>query len=400
MEIKKIAVAGMGYVGLPLAVHLNKHFEVVGFDINEEKITQLKRNVDTSGEVSGEDLVNCSIKFTTDPSLLKDCQMVIACVPTPIDKHQQPDLTPLKSVSEIIGKNLSEHAIVVYESTVYPGVTEEICAPILEKFSGYTCGQEFKIGYSPERMNPGDKEHSVDKIVKIVSGMDDDSLNVIDYVYRKVTTTHRASSIKVAESAKVIENIQRDLNIALMNELSIIFSKLDINTKEVLAAAGTKWNFHNYHPGLVGGHCIGVDPYYLTYKAREIGYHPEVILAGRRTNDNMHKFYAEKIVKKLQKIGGKKVLVLGLTFKPDVADYRNSRVRYLIKELKSYGLTVYIYDPYLSKDIIESFGGIYFDPSSDNTFNLTVISTRHKKLLEMISQKKFNSECVLDLQEL
>src|SRR3989344_2144409 len=287
--VKTIALVGLGYVGLPLALALAKHFTVIGFDVNKKRIAELKENKDLSGEISSEQLSMVNISFTSEPSLLKTAEMIIVCVPTPIDEHNNPDLYCLESASEIIGKNLSPHTMVVYESTVYPGVTEEVCLPLLEKNSGLKCGKEFKVGYSPERINPGDKEHTIHKVTKIVSGMDEESLNIVDSVYSTVTKTHRASSIKVAEAAKVIENIQRDLNIALMNEFALIFDKMHINVKEVLEAAGTKWNFHKYSPGLVGGHCIGVDPYYLTYKAQELGYHPEVILAGRKINDNMHK---------------------------------------------------------------------------------------------------------------
>src|SRR3989338_1102181 len=386
MEIKKICVVGLGYVGLPLAVELSQHFEVIGMDNNSRRISELNQNHDASREVASEALRDCGIIFTSDPSRIREAEVVIACVPTPVDKNKKPDLFCLQSVSKTIGENLQKHAIVVYESTVYPGVTEEVCVPLLEQHSGLRCGAEFKVGYSPERMNPGDKEHAISKITKIVSGMDAETLSVVDYVYSKITTTHKASSIKVAEAAKVIENIQRDLNIALMNELTIIFDKMGIDVHAVIEAASTKWNFHRYYPGLVGGHCIGVDPYYLTYKAEEYGYHQDVILAGRRINDNMHKFFVEKIIKKLQKINGKKVLVMGLTFKPNVPDYRNSRVKYFIQELKEFGITVYAYDPYLGKDIIErEFEGIYLNPQEGlDGVDLAIIATKHHDFISFI----------------
>jgi len=362
MRNNTVAIVGLGYVGLPLAVALSKHFSVVGFDINKQRVSQLQEGNDASGEVSAAELTASTMKFSADPEVLKEASFIIICVPTPIDKHNKPDLFPLEASSKTVGENLSAGTIVVYESTVYPGLTEEVCVPILEKYSGLKCGIDFKVGYSPERINPGDKEHTIHRVTKIVSGMDAETLHAVDHVYGKVTKTHKASSIKVAEAAKVIENIQRDLNIALMNELAIICDKMGINVYEVLEAAGTKWNFHRYHPGLVGGHCIGIDPYYLTHKAQGLGYHPEVILAGRRINDEMHKFYAHKVLKRLQKVKGKSVLVLGLTFKPNVSDYRNSRVKHFIKELQDYHITVHAYDPYLSKEIVEKeFGCEYYD---------------------------------------
>ena len=355
--VKTIALVGLGYVGLPLALALAKHFTVIGFDVNKKRIAELKENKDLSGEISSEQLSMVNISFTSEPSLLKTAEMIIVCVPTPIDEHNNPDLYCLESASEIIGKNLSQHTIVVYESTVYPGVTEEVCLPLLEKNSGLKCGKEFKVGYSPERINPGDKEHTIHKVTKIVSGMDEESLNIVDSVYSTVTKTHRASSIKVAEAAKVIENIQRDLNIALMNEFALIFDKMHINVKEVLEAAGTKWNFHKYSPGLVGGHCIGVDPYYLTYKAQELGYHPEVILAGRKINDNMHKHVVDLVIRGLNEAGkvlkDSHVVVMGLSFKENVRDARNSRALEIIKELKSYGIRVFGCDPLLGPEIVE-----------------------------------------------
>jgi len=403
--IERIAVVGLGYVGLPLALELSKHYSILGFDVDEDKVNNLQQGIDLTGEVSLENLQNDGVTFSCDETKLKKADVVIVCVPTPIDDHKKPDLKYVKSASGVVGRNLKEGGIVVYESTVYPGVTEEVCVPILEKMSGLKFGEGFKVGYSPERMNPGDKEHSVNKIVKVVAGMDNESLEKIDSVYSKITKTHKASSIKVAEAAKVIENIQRDLNIALMNELAIIFDKMDIDVHSVLEAAGTKWNFHKYIPGLVGGHCIGVDPYYLTYKAEGMGYHPQVILAGRQINDNMHKFYFEKIMKRLarkEKNGERhSVLVLGLTFKPNVKDYRNSRVKHLIEELKGYNVDVSAYDPHLSKEVVEDyFGADFFDPrTAARNFDFTLMAVEHDSLNEMIDGGKLSGS-VVKLKEL
>ncbi len=397
MDHTSICVVGLGYVGLPLALSLNKHFSVVGFDVNATRITELQDNIDSSGEVSAERLSQSSIQFTTDATEIGSTNFIIICVPTPIDKHKKPDLKHLRSSSETVAKNLRPGSIIVYESTVYPGVTEEVCIPVIEEFSGMKCGVDFKVGYSPERINPGDGEKTIDKITKIISGSDAESTERVHQVYSKITETHKAPSIRVAEAAKVIENIQRDLNIALMNELAILFDKMDLNVNEVLEAAGTKWNFHSYYPGLVGGHCIGVDPYYLTYKAEEVGHHTDVILAGRRINDNMHKFYAHKIIKKLQKTGGRNVLLLGLTFKPNVSDYRNTRVKHLIEELQHYGITVSAYDPYLSRDIIENeFNAQYYDPSTEQSSDLSVLTVPHSKLTTMIEEGKFQHSILLN----
>ncbi|MGE4578575.1 MAG: nucleotide sugar dehydrogenase [Desulfuromonadales bacterium] len=352
----KIALVGLGYVGLPLAAAFGKVAEVIGFDISAKKITELKRGYDVTGELSSAELAATRIDYTLDPARLKEASFLIVTVPTPIDDYKKPDLRPVESAARTIGRNLAPGAIIVFESTVYPGVTEEICVPILEAESGLRCGVDFKVGYSPERINPGDKVHTVDKIIKVVSGQDDDTLDTVAGVYEMVVTAgvHRASSIKVAEAAKVIENTQRDLNIALMNELAIIFGKLGIPTLDVLAAAGTKWNFLKFTPGLVGGHCIGVDPYYLTYKAEAIGYHPEVILAGRRINDGMGKYVAENTVKKMIKAGkavkGARVLVLGLTFKENVPDIRNSKVIDIVRELQDYEIEVLVADPLADAD--------------------------------------------------
>ncbi len=347
----RIAVVGLGYVGLPLAAAFGKQVDVVGFDIHTEKVSQLKEGYDATGELTAEDLANTQIAYTTDPAELAKADFFIVTVPTPIDENNSPDLTPMEKASQTIGRNLKKGSIVVYESTVYPGVTEDICVPILEKESGLKCGTDFKVGYSPERINPGDKVHTVDKIIKVVSGQDAETLETVAKIYELVVTAgvHRASSIKVAEAAKVIENTQRDLNIALINELALIFNKLDIPTMDVLEAAGTKWNFLKFTPGLVGGHCIGVDPYYLTHKAEQIGYLPQVILAGRRINDGMGKYIAENTVKQMIRSGkvvkGARVLVLGLTFKEDVPDIRNTKVVDIVTELEDYGIEVLIHDP-------------------------------------------------------
>jgi UDP-N-acetyl-D-galactosamine dehydrogenase len=347
-----IAVVGLGYVGLPLAVEFGRKHPTIGFDLSTAKVDAYRRHVDPTGEVSTADLkAAAQLRVTTDPTALKDADFVIVAVPTPIDEAHQPDFRPLVGASESVGRNLKRGATIVYESTVYPGATEEVCIPVVEKHSGMKWKEDFFVGYSPERINPGDKEHTLTKIVKVVAGDTPETLERVARVYGSVVTAgvHRASSIKVAEAAKVIENTQRDLNIALMNELALIFHKLGIDTHEVLQAAGTKWNFLPFRPGLVGGHCIGVDPYYLTHKADMIGYHPQVILAGRRINDGMGKFVAEQTVKHMIRAGfsvkGAHVNVLGLTFKEDCPDLRNSRVIDIVRELESYGVTVHVHDP-------------------------------------------------------
>ncbi len=352
----KIAVVGLGYVGLPLAAAFGRQVAVLGFDISESKVAELKNGIDSTCELSSEDLASTRIEYTTDASLLKDASFIIVTVPTPLCENKRPDLSPLRASSTTIGRNLKPGSIIVYESTVYPGVTEEFCVPILEAESGLRCGRDFTVGYSPERINPGDKVHTVDKIIKVVSGQDAQTLETVAKVYEMIVTAgvHRASSIKVAEAAKVIENTQRDLNIALMNELALIFDRLEIPTREVLEAAGTKWNFLKFTPGLVGGHCIGIDPYYLTYKAESIGYHPQVILSGRRINDGMGKYIAEITVKKLiqadKAVKGSRVLILGLTFKENVPDIRNTRVVDIIDELRSYGVNPVVHDPMADPD--------------------------------------------------
>jgi UDP-N-acetyl-D-glucosamine/UDP-N-acetyl-D-galactosamine dehydrogenase len=347
-----IAVVGLGYVGLPLAVEFGKHFRTIGFDLSEKKVAAYRTFVDPTGEVTTEQLKDATLlAVTTDAAQLREADFVVVAVPTPIDEAHQPDFGPLLSASEAVGRNLKRGAVVVFESTVYPGATEEICVPIIEKHSGMTWCKDFFVGYSPERINPGDREHSLTRITKVVSGDTPETLEKVAAVYGSIITAgvHRASSIKVAEAAKVIENTQRDLNIALMNELSLIFHKIGIDTSEVLQAAGTKWNFLPFRPGLVGGHCIGVDPYYLTHKADMLGYHPQVILAGRRINDGMGKYIAEQTVKLMIQSGfhvkGAHVNVLGLTFKENCPDIRNSRVIDVVRELSSFGVTVHIHDP-------------------------------------------------------
>jgi UDP-N-acetyl-D-galactosamine dehydrogenase len=348
----KIAVVGLGYVGLPLAVEFGKKFPTVGVDLSDEKVAAYREFVDPTGEVSTEDLRAASqLTCHTDPQVLKDADFIIVAVPTPVDEAHQPDFTPLIKSSESVGKYIKPGAIVVYESTVYPGATEEVCIPLIEKHSGLKWKKDFFVGYSPERINPGDKERTVTKIIKVVSGDTPETLKTVSEVYGSVITAgvYEASSIKVAEASKVIENTQRDLNIALMNELAIIFDKVGIDTLEVLKASGTKWNFLPFRPGLVGGHCIGVDPYYLTHKADMLGYHPQVILAGRRINDGMAAYVAQQTVKKIIQTGGavkgSKVIVLGLTFKENCPDLRNSKVADLVKELQEFGCEVSVHDP-------------------------------------------------------
>ena len=350
-----IAVVGLGYVGFPLAVEFGKVRKTIGFDLSEEKVASYKQCVDPTGELPDEEIRAADkLTVTTDPGMIGEADYIIVAVPTPIDEARRPDFGPLVSASRTVGQNMKKGAIVVYESTVYPGATEEECIPVLEEFSGLKWKQDFHIGYSPERINPGDKEHTLTRITKVVSGDDDKTLDLVSDLYASIITAgvYRASSIQVAEAAKVIENTQRDLNIALMNELTIIFGKMGIDTVEVLEAAGTKWNFLPFRPGLVGGHCIGVDPYYLTYKADMLGYHPQVILSGRRINDGMGAYIASQTVKQMIKNGtpikGSKVHVFGLTFKEDVPDLRNSRVIDIIHELESYGVDVAVHDPLAS----------------------------------------------------
>ncbi len=364
----KIAVVGLGYVGLPLAVHLSRHFEVVGYDLKHDRIRELKNGKDRTLEIAANDLSNAGIFFTADPSELSQCRLIIVAVPTPIDAYRIPDLSPLRGASGEVGKFMKKGTCVVFESTVYPGATEEVCVPIMEKESGLKLGIDFTAGYSPERINPGDKEHTIDKIVKVVSGSDAATTMLLGKVYGKIVSAgvHPVSSIKVAEAAKVIENTQRDLNIALMNELSMIFDKMGIDTTEVLKAAGTKWNFLPFRPGLVGGHCIGVDPYYLTFKAESLGYRPEMILAGRRINDRMAKFIAERTVKILinssKQVRDSRVAIMGLTFKENVPDLRNTKVVDIISELKTYNVNVVVHDPIADPDEAKAYYGIDLQP--------------------------------------
>jgi UDP-N-acetyl-D-glucosamine/UDP-N-acetyl-D-galactosamine dehydrogenase len=394
MKQRTVAVVGLGYVGLPIAVAFGKQARTVGFDINEAKIKELQKGFDRTGEVSEADLKSADVLYTADPAALKNADFIIVAVPTPINDALQPDLNALRMSSELIGKQLSPGTIVVYESTVYPGVTEEVCLPILEKTSGLKAGTDFKLGYSPERINPGDKEHTLEKIVKVVSAQDEESLEIVAATYGKVVKAgvHRASSIKVAEAAKVIENTQRDLNIALMNELALIFHRLGIDTKGVLEAAGTKWNFLRFSPGLVGGHCIGVDPYYLTHKAESVGYHPQVILAGRRINNGMGKFVAEQTMKRFCQLGRPvkqlKVIVLGLTFKENVPDLRNSKVPDIIKELQEYGVQVLVHDPLAeSEEAMSEYGLQLSEWSALKDADGIVLAVAHRAYLDMGQQK-------------
>jgi UDP-N-acetyl-D-galactosamine dehydrogenase len=391
---RKIAVVGLGYVGLPIAVAFGKRQQVIGFDINKAKIVELQKGFDRTGEVSAADLNATDVHYTCEPSDLKAADFIIVAVPTPINEALQPDLTALRKSSELIGANLSPGSIVVFESTVYPGATEEVCLPILEQASGMKCGVDFKLGYSPERINPGDKEHTLETIIKVVSAQDAESLDIVADTYALVVKAgiHRASSIKVAEAAKVIENTQRDLNIALMNELALIFHRLGIDTKSVLEAAGTKWNFLKFSPGLVGGHCIGVDPYYLTSKAESVGYHPQVILAGRRINNGMGKFVAEQTMKRLSELARPandlKVAVLGLTFKENVPDLRNSRVPDIIHELREYGVQVLVHDPIArAEEAVEEYG-IHLSEWGDlKDIDGIIVAVAHRLYAEMGLQK-------------
>ena len=364
---EKLSLVGLGYVGMPIAVAFAKKIKVVGYDFNAEKVALYKNGVDPTREVGDDAIKQTAVEFTADPEKLRECRFHIVAVPTPVNDDHTPDLTPVESASRTLGKYLTKGSIVVYESTVYPGVTEDICVPILEKESGLKCGVDFKVGYSPERINPGDKVHRLETIVKIVSGMDKETLEEVANVYKLVALAgvHEAESIKVAEAAKVIENSQRDINIAFMNELSMIFHKMDIDTKSVLEAAGTKWNFLHFFPGLVGGHCIGVDPYYLTYKAESLGYHSQIILSGRRINDDMGKYIAESCVKNLiaQDLGvkGAKVAILGFTFKENCPDTRNTKVIDIYNELREYGISPVVIDPQADSAEAKRLYGITFD---------------------------------------
>jgi UDP-N-acetyl-D-glucosamine/UDP-N-acetyl-D-galactosamine dehydrogenase len=380
---QKLAVIGLGYVGLPIALEFAKKIKVIGFDINADRVKMMQNKIDPSKELESSAFDGCDIEFTNDLEVLKEATFFIVAVPTPVDEHNVPDLTPVLSASETIGKVIKKGDYVVYESTVYPGCTEEDCVPVIKKISGLDMNTDYKIGYSPERINPGDKEHTITTIVKVVSGCCAESLDVIAKVYELVVKAgvHRASSIKVAEAAKIIENTQRDLNIALMNELSIIFDKMNINTFEVLEAAGTKWNFLRFQPGLVGGHCIGVDPYYLTYKSKELGYDSQVILAGRSINDGMAGYVAKKVLQHIIQHNGNikdaRVLVMGATFKENVSDIRNSKVADVVKELKSFSLNVDIIDPHASSEELLHEYGFGLTENIGKDYDAVIVTVPH-----------------------
>ena len=387
----RIAVIGLGYVGLPLAVEFGKRYLTTGFDVNLSRITALSSGNDTTLEVDKAALDSAThLSYTTDVEKLKNCNIYIVTVPTPIDIYKRPDLSPLKKASETVGKVLSKDDIVIYESTVYPGATEEVCVPILEKYSGLIFNKNFYCGYSPERINPGDKEHRVTTIKKVTSGSTPEIADKVDALYRSIITagTHKASSIKVAEAAKVIENTQRDINIALINELALIFRKLDIDTEEVLKAAGSKWNFLPFRPGLVGGHCIGVDPYYLTHKAMEVGYYPEIILAGRRLNDSMSKYVANEIInlmtKKRIQVVDSNILVMGLTFKEDCPDIRNTRVVDVVQELSGFHCNIDVYDPWIDREAsIREFGISPIEQPELGKYDAVIIAVAHHQFKSM-----------------
>ncbi len=386
-----IAIIGLGYVGLPLAVEFAKNYPTIGFDIYKERIDELQSGFDKTLEVSAEELAEATnMQYTHNIKDLSDCKVFIVTVPTPINRHKQPDLTPLIKASESIGKVMKRGCVVIYESTVYPGATEEVCIPILERESGLVFNTDFFAGYSPERINPGDKEHRVSTIMKVTSGSTPEVGKAVDDLYKRIITagTHLASSIKVAEAAKVIENTQRDLNIALINELALIFDRLDIDTLEVLEAAGTKWNFLNFRPGLVGGHCISVDPYYLTHKAQEIGYHPQVILSGRQINDGMGAFVAERIIKMLTRkrihVVGANVLILGLAFKENCPDLRNTRVVDIVGELEHYHANVDVFDPWVNKEEAQNeYGLAPIDAPAAGTYDAIILAVAHNQFLEL-----------------
>lgn len=382
----KLSLVGLGYVGMPIAVAFAKKIDVVGYDLNAKKIELYKSGIDPTNEVGNDAIKTTKVEFTADASKLREAKFHIVAVPTPVNADHTPDLTPVEGASEILGKNLTKGSVVVFESTVYPGVTEDVCVPILERESGLKCGVDFKIGYSPERINPGDKVHRLETITKIVSGMDEETLDTVAKVYELVVEAgvYKASSIKVAEAAKVIENSQRDINIAFMNELSIIFNKMGIDTLSVLKAAGTKWNFLNFRPGLVGGHCIGVDPYYLTYKAEMLGYHSQIILSGRRINDDMGKYVAENCVKNLIKadktVKNAKVAVLGFTFKENCPDTRNTKIIDIVSELKEYGISPVITDPVADADEAKRLYGVEFVAMDEvRDMDAVILAVAHKE---------------------
>lgn len=392
-----ISLIGLGYVGMPIAVAFAKKINVIGFDISSEKVELYKNGIDPTKEVGNEAIKQTTVEFTSNEEDLKKAKFHIVAVPTPVNADHTPDLRPIQGASRTLGKNLTKGSIVVYESTVYPGVTEDICVPILEEESGLKCGIDFKVGYSPERINPGDTVHRLETIIKVVSGMDEESLDIIAKVYELVVDAgvYKAESIKVAEAAKVIENSQRDINIAFMNELSIIFNKMDIDTKAVLKAAGTKWNFLNFSPGLVGGHCIGVDPYYLTYKAEQLGYRSQIILSGRRINDDMGKYVVENLVKSLIKsnipVAEAKVAILGFTFKEDCPDTRNTRVIDIVEELKEYGITPVIADPVADAEEAHHEYGIIFDSMEDvKDMDAVILAVAHKEFMDLSHEEISN----------
>ena len=387
---EKISLVGLGYVGMPIAVAFAKKIKVVGFDLNQQKIELYQKGIDPTREVGDDVIKQTTVEFTADETKLREAKFHIVAVPTPVNDDHTPDLTPVEGASRILGRNLSKGSIIVFESTVYPGVTEDICVPILEKESGLKCGVDFKIGYSPERINPGDKVHRLETITKIVSGMDEETLDIIAKVYELVVEAgvYRAESIKVAEAAKVIENSQRDINIAFMNELSIIFNKMGIDTKAVLEAAGTKWNFLKFFPGLVGGHCIGVDPYYLTYKAEQLGYHSQIILSGRRINDDMGKYVAESVVKHLIQadlpVKNAKVAILGFTFKEDCPDTRNTKVIDIYNELKEYGINPVVTDETAdAEEALKLYGVQFVSMKEIKDMDAVIIAVAHKEFLKL-----------------
>jgi UDP-N-acetyl-D-galactosamine dehydrogenase len=392
MNNTKICVVGLGYVGLPLAVEMAKYFPVTGFDIKQSRIDVLKSGFDPTGEVSKEELEKTALVFSSDPVVIKQANFIVIAVPTPIDSHNIPDLTPLYRSSETVGKHLSPGSIVVYESTVYPGVTEDECVPVLEKFSDLIWKKDFNVAYSPERINPGDKIHTFTTIVKVVSGDTPETLEKVALVYGSVVTAgiYKATSIKVAEAAKVIENTQRDINIALMNELKIIFDKINISTRDVLKAASTKWNFLPFEPGLVGGHCIGVDPYYLSYKAEEIGHHPQIIRAGRRINDAMGKYFAREFIKRMIRRNFSvltcNVLICGITFKENVPDIRNSRVIDIVNELKNFGVTPQLWDPVADRtEVKKEYNIDLIDTPIPNNYHAILLAVKHTQFISDVS---------------
>lgn len=394
---EKICIVGLGYVGLPLAVAFSKKFDVIGYDKDKQRIDELKRFIDKTNEVYSDEIKRSNIFFTNNEKDISKSRIIIIAVPTPINIYKDPDLQPLNSATTTVARNIKKGSVIVYESTVYPGLTEEVCVPLIESVSGFKWKKDFFVGYSPERVNPGDKNHTIEKIKKIVSGDTPYTVDLLSKIYGSIIDAgiHKASSIKVAEAAKVIENTQRDINIAFINELSILFSKLGINTKEVLDAASTKWNFLRFEPGLVGGHCIGVDPYYLAYKAREIGYHPEILLAGRRINDSMGSYVANLTLKTLSeagiKINSANILILGLSFKENIPDIRNSKVKDIYDDLKKWGVNVYVVDPYADKkDALKEYGIKLSDIKKNFLYDAVILAVKHRVFVEMGEEKMIN----------